>query len=54
MIALMAKKLFHVKNVILRVNDNSKQALYNDTDIQILCPSELTTKAVKKMIEGGK
>jgi trk system potassium uptake protein TrkA len=53
MIALMAKKLFNVKNVILRVSDNSKQALYNDTDIQVICPNELISKAVKVIITGG-
>lgn len=53
MIALMAKELFNVKNVILRVSDNSKQALYNDTDIQVICPNELISKAVKVIITGG-
>lgn len=54
MIALMAKNLFKVKNVILRVHDNSKQPIYSDSDIQVICPSELTTKAVKEIISGGK
>jgi trk system potassium uptake protein TrkA len=54
MAAMMAKNLFNVKNVILRVNDNSKQELYKDSDIQVICPSELTSRAVKAMIDGGR
>lgn len=54
MAAMMAKNLFNVKNVILRVNDNSKQELYKDSDIQVICPSELTSRAVKTMINGGR
>ncbi len=53
MIALMAKNLFKVENVILRVNDNSKQALYSDDGIKVINPGELTTRAVKEMMSGG-
>ncbi len=53
MIALMAKYLFKVKNVILRVHDNSKQEIYANSDIKVICPSELTSRAVKELMAKG-
>ncbi|MBQ1508373.1 MAG: TrkA family potassium uptake protein [Erysipelotrichaceae bacterium] len=49
-----AKLLFHVDNVIVRVIDKSKEAIYKDMGISTVCPSELSANAVIEFYQGGK
>ena len=42
----MAKALYHVENVIVRVIDKQKEAIYSDMGIRTICPAELSANAV--------
>ncbi len=49
--AQIASKVFGVKRVISRVNDPSKQFLYDQLGIESICPTSLTVIMGKAMIE---
>ena len=49
-----AKVLFGVKNVIVRVVDKSKEAIYEDLGIRSICLAELSANAVIDFYKGGK
>lgn len=48
-----AKVLFGVKNVIVRVADKTKEAIYKDLGIQSICLAELSANAVIDYYKGG-
>lgn len=50
----IAKKVFGVKRVISRVNDPNKQFLYDQLELESICPSSLTVIMGKAMIEPHK
>lgn len=52
--AQIAKKVYGVNRVISRVNDPTKQFLYDQLEIESICPSSLTVIMSKAMIEGHK
>lgn len=52
--AQIASKVFGVKRVIARVNDPSKQFLYDQLGIESICPTSLTVIMGKAMIEQHK
>lgn len=49
-----AKALFNVDNVIVRVIDKDKEAIYKDMGIQTICPAELSAKTVIDFYKEGK
>ena len=49
-----AKALFNVENVIVRVIDKNKEAIYKDMGISTICPAELSANAVIDCYRGGK
>lgn len=49
--AQIASKVFNVKRVIARVNDPNKQSLYDQLNIESICPTSLTVIMSKAMIE---
>ena len=52
--AQIASKVFGVKRVIARVNDPSKQFLYDQLGLESICPTSLTVIMSKAMIEHQK
>lgn len=52
--AQIASKVFGVKRVIARVNDPSKQFLYDQLGLESICPTSLTVIMSKAMIEPHK
>lgn len=53
MIAQMAKVLFLVKEVIVRLYDADKKSIYEDMHIQTVSPTQLSQRALSKIINGG-
>lgn len=49
-----AKALFNVENVIVRVIDKNKEAIYKDMGISTICPAELSANTVIDYYRGGK
>ena len=46
----LAKVMFNVKSVIIRVIDNDRKAIYEHLGIKSICPSELSTDAIDMII----
>lgn len=51
--AQMAKVLFHVNNVVVRVYDKEKAELLNGMDINIICPSVLSETEISHFVTLG-
>jgi trk system potassium uptake protein TrkA len=46
MVAQVAKKVFNVKNVIVRVNEPTREQVYRDLGIDTICPNVVTGDAI--------
>ncbi|MFZ5969081.1 MAG: potassium channel family protein [Bacillota bacterium] len=52
MIAQIAKTIYHVPKVIARLFEPSRQEIYEELDIETLCPTILSAEALKNNIIG--
>ena len=50
MIAQIAKQHYHIQNVVARVYDTSKNAVYDQMDIEAVCPELLSLNEVRKVL----
>lgn len=53
MIAQMIQTLFHVENVVVRLNDPEKRCVLEGTNIHVLCPALLSAKAIEHVLQGA-
>ena len=53
MIALLAKKIFHVKKVIARLYDPERECTYHEFDVDTICPALLSVKTIENMLKDG-
>lgn len=51
--AQIAKKMFHIPKVVIRLYDKDKMDLVKPLDIETICPSELSEKEIANYIESG-
>lgn len=49
LIAHIAKKIYGVENVYVRLNDDDKAVLLGDIDVKIICPFELSLKEFNRL-----
>lgn len=50
MVAQIAKHIFEIKKVIVRIQDASKQVAYDDSDIESICPTKLSINEFQRII----
>ena len=50
MIALIAKQIFHIPRVVVRLLDTSKKACFTGVDVELICPAELSMNAFRHII----
>lgn len=50
MLAQIAKDLYHVNKVIVRLKDPDRQNAFNDKDIKTICPSCLSSRAIGNLL----
>lgn len=50
MAAQIAKQICKVKKVVVRIRDDSKQAAYNDADIESICPAVLSVREFERIV----
>ena len=52
MIALLAKEIFHVKQVVARLLDMDREIVYKGYDINTICPTVLSANEINKILAG--
>lgn len=52
MVAQIARDTFQVKNVIARLYDSGREAVYQDFGINTVCPAALSAKEIDKLLVG--
>lgn len=50
MAAQIAKQVFKIKKVVVRIQDHSKTVAYSDLGIESICPAKLSIKAFEEII----
>ena len=53
MIALLAKELFHVKQVVAKLYDMDREIVYKNYDINTICPTVLSANEINKILAGA-
>ncbi|EKD51348.1 MAG: hypothetical protein ACD_62C00280G0001, partial [uncultured bacterium] len=53
MAALMAKEEYHVKEVVIRIYDPLRTAIYREMGLKTICPTLLGATQIYKMIQQG-
>lgn len=51
-IAQMAKVVFGVENVVLRLNDPEKSCVLDTSSMHVLCPALLSAKEIEQVLRG--
>ena len=51
-IAQMARTVFGVKNVVLRLNDPEKRCVLEGTNMHVLCPALLSAQEIQHVLKG--
>ena len=51
-IAQMARTIFGVQDVVLRLSDPEKRCVVEDTNIHVLCPAILSAQAIASVLKG--
>ena len=50
MVAQLAKELFNIEQVIARLYDPDRECVYREFGIDTICPAELSTKEIDKLL----
>jgi trk system potassium uptake protein TrkA len=50
MLAQIAKEVFHVNKVIVRLYDPERQTVYAHSGIETICPSLLSSREIDKIL----
>ena len=51
MVAEIAREVFHVNKVIVRLNDPECETVYQELGIETICPSVLSIKEIDKILD---
>ena len=51
MVSLLAREIFKIKNVIARLDNPDRKCIYEEFNIETICPTELSSFAINDMLK---